>query len=55
MLVPGKREGLRQFLLPRFRNELALRTPDVLAACIEFRTARQQWTRMTRRKSPTDS
>jgi hypothetical protein len=44
VLVAGKHEGLREFLLPRFRNELALRTPDVLAACIEFRTARQRWT-----------
>jgi hypothetical protein len=44
VLVAGKREALRDFLLPRFRSELALRTPDVLAACIEFRTARQRWT-----------
>jgi len=43
VLVAGKRQGLREALLPRFRNELALRTPDVLAACIEFRTARQRW------------
>jgi hypothetical protein len=41
LLVPGKAAQAESLLLPRFRHELKLRTPDVLASCIEFRTARQ--------------
>jgi PLD-like domain len=41
LLVPGKAAQAESLLLLRFRHELKLRTPDVLASCIEFRTARQ--------------
>lgn len=43
LLVEAKRADLRTYLLRRFNEQLALRTPDVLAACVEFRTARQRW------------
>lgn len=44
LLVPGKAQDLIHFVLPRFRTDLQLRTPEVLAGCLEFRTARQRWT-----------
>lgn len=43
LLITGKRDALRAFLVPRFHAELVLRTPDVLASCIELRIARQRW------------
>lgn len=44
LLVEGKRDEVRAFVLQRFRKDLALRTPAVLMSCAEFRTARQAWT-----------
>jgi HKD family nuclease len=52
ILVPGKRDALRAFLLPRFQRELELRSPDVLAACVEFRTARQRWSPFDQTETP---
>jgi len=43
ILVDGRGDALRGYLLPRLQRELQLRTPDVLASCLEFRTARQTW------------
>jgi HKD family nuclease len=43
ILLPGKRNDARAFLLPRLTQALALRSPRVLSACVEFRTARQCW------------
>lgn len=43
ILVEGKRSALREWLLDRFRKELALRTPDVVVSALGFRTARQRW------------
>jgi hypothetical protein len=42
-LVPGRGPAIREYVLPRLRAELELRTPEMLAGCVEFRTARQQW------------
>jgi hypothetical protein len=43
LIVPDRGTAVREHLLSRFRSELRLRTPDVLASAIEFRTARQRW------------
>jgi hypothetical protein len=43
LIVPGKREATRDLLVPFFGEELALRTPEVLTSCMEWRTARQRW------------
>lgn len=52
ILVAGKRDALRELVLTRFRRELALRSPDVLASCIEFRTARQRWAPFDQTETP---
>jgi hypothetical protein len=52
LLTPGSKTTARAFLLPRFRAQLALRTPDVLASCVEFRTARQRWTPFDQTEKP---
>lgn len=43
LLADAKREAVRTELLARFERELVQRTPDVIASCVEFRTARQSW------------
>jgi HKD family nuclease len=43
LLVDGKREAVRDELVVRFERELVQRTPEVIASCVEFRTARQSW------------
>ncbi len=52
LVVPGRRDALRAFVLPRFQRELALRTPEMLASCIEFRTARQRWSPYDQTEGP---
>jgi HKD family nuclease len=52
VLVPGRGAALRDYLIPRFQRELALRTPDILASCIEFRTARQRWSPFDQTETP---
>jgi HKD family nuclease len=52
VIVPGKSEPLRADVLARFRSELSLRTPDVIAACLEFRTGRQRWAPFEKTETP---
>lgn len=42
-LDDDKRAETRKFVLDRFLRELSMRTPEVIAACVQFKTARQQW------------
>jgi hypothetical protein len=52
ILARGKEDDFRKYVLPRFGHELDLRTPELLANCVDFRTARQQWAPSERTETP---
>lgn len=52
LIMGDKRVALRERILERFRDELRFRTPELIASCIEFRTARQKWSPFEHTEAP---